>query len=384
MDKFLNFWRSSGQQRMGYLIGKYEEHNDIPLGIRATIVAIYEPPQTCTKNSIEMHEDPNGWLVDALLAALGLRRVGWILTDLLAEDLTKGTVKHSRGTLDSYFLSAEECITAAEFQNRYPNPCRWSSDGIYGSKFVTVIVTGDKDNRIHFEGYQVSDQCMGLVRDGCLIPTYDAPELGYVKESSNEQYVPDVFYKNKDKYGNEITRLARPLPVEYLLTDMSVGFPIEQLYTFSALKSQKNPFPAANRDQIGEFQTLATLATYLHQFDELSFLQALSDFDVLLYLSNCDVLPLREHMAPLLEAVRTQDAEAAQRWSQDDQWSTMQHLLHASVPSSDQPGAAAATSNSFAGANASSLTPVGSTWQCAHCTFINTNPTACEMCSLPK
>lgn len=36
---------------------------------------------------------------------------------------------------------------------------------------------------------------MGLVRDECLIPTYDAPELGYVKESSNQQYVPDVFYK---------------------------------------------------------------------------------------------------------------------------------------------------------------------------------------------
>lgn len=36
---------------------------------------------------------------------------------------------------------------------------------------------------------------MGLVRDNCLIPTYDAPELGYIKESTSEQYVPDVFYK---------------------------------------------------------------------------------------------------------------------------------------------------------------------------------------------
>jgi len=36
---------------------------------------------------------------------------------------------------------------------------------------------------------------MALVADDCLIPTRDAPELGYVKESNNEQYVPDVFYK---------------------------------------------------------------------------------------------------------------------------------------------------------------------------------------------
>ena len=38
---------------------------------------------------------------------------------------------------------------------------------------------------------------MALVRDDCLIPTKDVPELGYIKESSNEQYVPDVFYKVK-------------------------------------------------------------------------------------------------------------------------------------------------------------------------------------------
>lgn len=41
---------------------------------------------------------------------------------------------------------------------------------------------------------QVSNQCMALVRDDCLIPTLDAPELGYIRESTSEQYVPDVFY----------------------------------------------------------------------------------------------------------------------------------------------------------------------------------------------
>ena len=36
---------------------------------------------------------------------------------------------------------------------------------------------------------------MALVRDECLVPTIDVSSLGYVKESSSEQYVPDVFYK---------------------------------------------------------------------------------------------------------------------------------------------------------------------------------------------
>lgn len=56
---------------------------------------------------------------------------------------------------------------------------------------------GGPDNQVHFEGYQVSNQCMALVRDECLLPCKDAPELGYAKESSSEQYVPDVFYKVK-------------------------------------------------------------------------------------------------------------------------------------------------------------------------------------------
>ena len=60
---------------------------------------------------------------------------------------------------------------------------------------IHIFPKGDATNQIHFEGYQVSNQCMALVTDDCLLPTKDAPELGYVKESSNEQYVPDVFYK---------------------------------------------------------------------------------------------------------------------------------------------------------------------------------------------
>jgi len=43
---------------------------------------------------------------------------------------------------DSHFLSSEECIMAAQFQNKYPNPCKYSTDRFFGSKFVTVIVTG--------------------------------------------------------------------------------------------------------------------------------------------------------------------------------------------------------------------------------------------------
>lgn len=48
---------------------------------------------------------------------------------------------------------------------------------------------------MHLEGYQVSGQCQALVRDDALLPTRDAPELGYIRDSSDAQYVPDVYYK---------------------------------------------------------------------------------------------------------------------------------------------------------------------------------------------
>jgi len=45
----------------------------------------------------------------------------------------------------------------------------------------------------------VSAQCMALVRDNCFVPTKDASELGYIRESTDKQYVPDVFFKVRRK-----------------------------------------------------------------------------------------------------------------------------------------------------------------------------------------
>lgn len=141
VERFLNYWRTTGHQRIGMLFGTYEVHPDVPLGIRARVAAIYEPPQESTRDSILLLEDEHEAEVDEMARLLGLRRVGWIFTDLMAENAAAGTVKHVRG-IKTHFLTAQECILAGHLQNKYPNRCKYANGGYFGSKFVTVCVTG--------------------------------------------------------------------------------------------------------------------------------------------------------------------------------------------------------------------------------------------------
>ncbi|BFF90162.1 nuclear protein localization protein 4 homolog [Drosophila madeirensis] len=386
VERFLNYWRTTGHQRMGYLYGTYEQHTDVPLGIRATVAAIYEPPQESTRDSINMFPDEGANEVDAVAEALGLKKIGWIFTDLITDDASAGTVKQIRG-IETHFLTAQECITAGELQNRHPNPCKYASNGVFGSKFVTICVTGDKTKQVHMEGYAVSAQCMALVRDDCLIPTKEAPELGYVRESTDKQYVPDVFYKEKDQYGNEVQRLARPLPVEYLLVDVPASTPVKPQYMFTN-HEKRQAFPIENRYIDGHLQDFSALSGYLSAWGEEEFLEAISDFHLLVYLYKMDMLPLRQHMASLLEAVRTKNPNRAADFKGEEVWKILESLIQASSGGSggttSYPSGSGATSAGGA-ASAEAMDQDEHTWTCNHCTFINRGDLqSCEICSLPR
>ena len=56
-----------------------------------------------------------------------------------------------------------------------------------------------------------------------------------------------------DKYGNEVTQLARPLPVEYLLVDLPAAFPVDLAFTLYADPNVRS-FAMAHRSDIGEIQ----------------------------------------------------------------------------------------------------------------------------------
>ncbi|KAA0187276.1 hypothetical protein HAZT_HAZT001750 [Hyalella azteca] len=278
VENFLTYWRTTGHQRAGMMYGRHVVHPDVPLGIRAEVAAIYEPPQEASADHLKLLPDANKSHVDEasnilftknfnimcydyfqMARQLGLSCVGWVFTDLVPLDQSTGTVRHLRHS-DTYFLSSHEVITAATLQLQHPSPCALASSGSYGSKFATVIVTGDSENQVHMEGYQVSHQCEALVAAKCLLPTLDAPELAYVRESSAQQYVPDVFFKEKDEYGNEVTRLGRPLPVEYLLLDLPVSTPNTPTHTFT--ERDVHSFPIENREQVVCMLSLIGMLTF--------------------------------------------------------------------------------------------------------------------------
>lgn len=87
-----------------------------------------------------------------------------------------------------------ECITAGKFQSDYKNYTDYSYDGTYGSKFVTVVASGDKTQQINLCGYQVSNQCTAMVEAEIICPVQNQPELAWVREIPlhEKHFITDV------------------------------------------------------------------------------------------------------------------------------------------------------------------------------------------------
>jgi nuclear protein localization family protein 4 len=63
--------------------------------------------------------------------------------------------------------------------------------------------------------------------------------------------------KEKDSYNNEVTKIARPLPVEYLIIDFPAAFPKDPSYSFNDNSTHiKMKFPIENRILINEVQVI--------------------------------------------------------------------------------------------------------------------------------
>lgn len=228
INNLLGFWRQTATQRFGYLLGSYAPYEEVPMGVKAVVEAIHEPPQEPHADGITVgfpwEEEAK---VEALAAACGLQVVGVIFTDLTqdtsSDEAKKAGKVVAKRHANSFFLSSLEVLFAANVQRRHRTPSRFSMTGHFSSRFVTCVLSGDVDGAIAVEAYQVSDQAMAMVDSDMVEPSVD-PGVVRVKDEGPTRYIPDVFYRYKNKYGLEVKESAKPcFPVEYLIVNVSEG-----------------------------------------------------------------------------------------------------------------------------------------------------------------
>jgi nuclear protein localization protein 4 homolog len=227
VDRFLQAWRRTGLQRFGWLIGRYEPYDKVPMGVKAVVEAIYEPPQEGELDGLTLGlpwEDEPRIRELAKSASTPLTIVGYIFTDLdpTSDDKTKNVYKRHPG---SFYLSSLEVIFAATLQKLNPMASRSSPTGTFNSRLVTAVLTATEDGQVDIAAYQVSEQASAMVDADMIEPSVD-PNIMRVKEEDrthdSARYVPDVFFRFKNEYGIEVKQSAKPcFPVEYLLVNVS-------------------------------------------------------------------------------------------------------------------------------------------------------------------
>ena len=142
-----------------------------------------------------------------------------LYTDLVDDGTGTGKVQCKRNA-STFFLSSAEVVFAATHQNEHPNRTRHSPTGRFGSKFVTVIATGDADGSVHLLAYQVSNQAMALVAAELVQATVE-PAVMRVTEETEGHIIPDILFKFQNEYGTNVTKAAKPsFTVEFLLVNV--------------------------------------------------------------------------------------------------------------------------------------------------------------------
>ncbi|KAH3902244.1 probable Nuclear protein localization protein 4 [Saccharomycodes ludwigii] len=344
MNEFIDSWRQTGTQRFGVLYGTYEKYDTdiVPLGIKAIVQAIYEPPQDDETDGITMSILDNSFeeelcRVDKVANNFGIYRIGMIFTDLTDSGKGDGSVLCKRHK-DSYFLTSLEVIMSAKHQLKHRNICHKSEQGIFSSKFVTCCISGNLEGDIEIAAYQVSTDGEALVQAD-MISGSTHPSMAWINETNEKRYVPEIFYTKKNEYNLTVKENAKPaFPIDYLLVSLTHGFPEnvnnsekeknnDGYLKFKTIKG----FPWSNRQSMGYSQDYHELKRYLFATatsgDLNALLDKLSNFQLLIYIGSLDILS-SEEWGLLVESCRNRsNMESLMKLISTPGWQTLIMIL---------------------------------------------------------
>ncbi|KAK7845114.1 NPL4-like protein 2 [Quercus suber] len=253
---YVNETLAFGVKRCGFMYGTVSETGKVEVDF------IYEPPQQGTEENLAILRDPDEEkLVEAIGIGLGMRKVGFIFTQTISQDKK------------DYTMSNKEILQAAEFH---------AESGL--KEWVTAIVklevNEDGGADVHFEAFQMSDNCVKLFKDGLFeteIAEDDDPKLSKMKK--------DVVVGVKDTREVDNDFFLVVVKIFDHQGPLSSSFPIENRITHVTLKALKN---------------------HLDRTKSLPFVKRISDFHLLLLLAR--FLDLNADVPALAECVQRQTA----------------------------------------------------------------------------
>jgi len=406
----------TGLQRFGFLIGHYEPYDKVPMGIKAVVEAIYEPPQEGELDGLTVgipwEEEPRIKEL-ARNASKPLTVVGYVFTDLdpTPDDRTKSAYKRHGG---SFFLSSLEAIFAATLQKANPTASRSSPNGIFASRLITAVLTGTEDGGIDIATYQVSEQATAMVEADMIEASVD-PGIVRIKEEDRShdsaRYVPDVFFRYKNEYGLEVKKSAKPcFPVEYLLVNVSHGFPQNPSPMFRSTKFSIENRPGLENQRIEDvLSALSQLgapdiavsrnAVSDDSHKRVSLAKRLSDWHLVAFLGTTGLFSEND-MRVLMQTASTpnllEDVTLLDPLLATDAWQTLMTFSREHAPPPRPSTSAPAISSGTMDQDippevfdqiAAQQTASGAATAmriCPHCTFENTpSGTDCDVCGLP-
>ncbi|KAF7339992.1 hypothetical protein MVEN_01916900 [Mycena venus] len=396
IDRFLHAWRTTGFQRFGWLIGRYEPYDKVPMGVKAVVEAIYEPPQEGELDGLTLglpwEEEPRIRELSAS-ASTPLTVVGYIFTDLTPteEDRSKNIYKRHPG---SFYMSSLEAIFAATMQKANPTPSKSSPTGQFSSRLVTAILTATEEGQVDIAAYQVSEQACAMVEADMIEASVD----------------PGItsFFSFKNEYGLEVKKTAKPaFPVEYLLVNVTHGFPQNPSPLFQSARFAIENRPGLEDQRVesvistlarldapnivdsriakpGEAHKRTALAAWLSDWHLVAFLdttQLFSPEDVKLMMRIVTSPTLLEDLSQLDPLLATEGWNTLMTFTRESGSQPVSSSRDDDIPQDvfDQIAAEEAAARGADGGGSSAGIRI-----CPHCTFENAHGgTDCEVCGLP-